>query len=306
MPSQAGAPSGTSTIVDDHPDHCSRPNGNNVHFCVSEYAKHHRIQRKYSQFILDFCQLAFSAEPDPSQQFLDVGCGTGDFTRDVLMPQCLPCRRIVGVDCSREMVEYARRNSVHEKIGFEVLDICADVTQFLEEFGQFERVYSFFCLHWVDDITAAFKNINRLMSSTGECLLLFCAALQPAQLWKVAARTEPWAKYSETLLKAIPKTQDMKKRDMLRLVSRLLREAELFPTIMEALTSTVLDGWSEEEIIDVYKGISPITHLLTDEEKPAYDTFIRDQVRKLHAPEAGRGHYPMFVVKASKAPPEDQ
>ncbi|KAL3247311.1 hypothetical protein MRX96_057106, partial [Rhipicephalus microplus] len=56
----------------------------------------------------------------------------------------------------------------------------------------------------------------------------------------------------------------------------------------------------------VYKGISPITHLLTDEEKPAYDTFIRDQVRKLHAPEAGRGHYSMFVVKASKAPPEDQ
>lgn len=306
MPTQAGAPSGTSTIVDDPTDHCSRPNGNNVRFCVPEYAKHHKVQRKYNKFVLDFCQLAFSAEPDPSQQFLDVGCGTGDFTRDVLMPQCLPCRRIVGVDCSREMVEYARRHSAHEKLSFEVLDICGDVTQFLEEFGHFERVYSFFCLHWVSDFSAAFKNIGRLMSSTGECLLVFCAAHQPAELWKVAARMEPWAKYSETLLKVIPKTQDMKKMDMLRLLFRLLQEAALFPTIMEVLTSTVFDGWSEEEIIAVYKGISPVMHQLTDEEKPAYDTFIRDQVRKLHAPEAGRGHYSMFVVKASKAPPEDQ
>ncbi|KAL1414162.1 hypothetical protein MTO96_007644 [Rhipicephalus appendiculatus] len=138
---------------------------------------------------------ALCTQPDPSQQFLDVGCGTGEFTRDVLLPQCLPCRRIVGVDCSQEMVEYARRNSAHENLHFAVLDICADVTEFLEEFGQFERVYSFFCLHWVDDITAALKNISRLMSPSGECLLVFCAALQPAELCKVAARMDPWAKY---------------------------------------------------------------------------------------------------------------
>ncbi|KAH8031472.1 hypothetical protein HPB51_017535 [Rhipicephalus microplus] len=114
-------------------DHYCRPSGENVRLCVTEYAKHNSIQRRYSQFVLDFCRLAFSTEPDPSPQFLDVGCGTGDFTWDILMPQCLPRRRIVGVDCSREMVEYARRSSAHEKLGFEVLDICGDVTGFLEE-----------------------------------------------------------------------------------------------------------------------------------------------------------------------------
>ncbi|KAL1414161.1 hypothetical protein MTO96_007643 [Rhipicephalus appendiculatus] len=113
-------------------------------------------------------------------------------------------------------------------------------------------------------MTAALKNISRLMSPTGECLLVFCAALQPAELCKVAARMDPWAKYSETLLKVIPKTQDLEKRDMMRFVSRLMKEAELFPTIMEALTSTMFDGWSEDDIFAAYKGISPIAHLVTE------------------------------------------
>ncbi|XP_037526076.1 juvenile hormone acid O-methyltransferase-like [Rhipicephalus sanguineus] len=188
--------------------HHSRPNEDNVCLCVPEYAKHNQHQRKYNKFVLDFCQLAFSTEPDPSQQFLDVGCGTGDFTRDVLLPQCLPCGRIVGVDCNREMIEYARRNSAHEKLDFAVLDIGADVTEFLEEFGQFDRVYSFFCLNWVDDMTAAFKNIKRLLSPNGECLLVICAALQAPEAWKALAKIEGWAKYSEVCLKRRSKCGD--------------------------------------------------------------------------------------------------
>ncbi|KAL1414159.1 hypothetical protein MTO96_007641 [Rhipicephalus appendiculatus] len=283
--------------------HHSRWNDGNVHLCAPEYAKHSQHQRKYNEFVLEFCQLAFSTDPDPSQQFLDVGCGTGDFTREVLLPQCLPCRRIVGVDCSQEMVEHARRNSAHDKLDFAVLDICGDLTKFLEEFGHFERVYSFFCLHWVDDITAALKNISRLMSPTGECLLVFYAALPAPESWKAMAKMEGWAKYSETLLKFIPKTQDMKdKREMMRFISKILQEAELFPTIMEALSSTIWDGWAEDDIIAQYKAICPIAHLISDDEKGAMDIVIRDQVRELHAPEAGRGHYRMFVVKASKTP----
>ncbi|KAL3247316.1 hypothetical protein MRX96_057111 [Rhipicephalus microplus] len=73
-------------------DHYCRPSGKNVRLCVREYAKHNSIQRSYSQFVLDFCRQAFSTESDSLQQFLDVGCGTGDFTRDVLMPQISACR----------------------------------------------------------------------------------------------------------------------------------------------------------------------------------------------------------------------
>ncbi|KAH6924491.1 hypothetical protein HPB50_018954 [Hyalomma asiaticum] len=274
-----------------------------VHLSVIDYARHNHPQHKYCKFVLDFCQHAFSTEPDSSQQFLDVGCGTGDFTRDVLLPRCLPCRRIIGIDCSQEMIDHARRNSAHEKLDYAVLDITADVSKFLEEFGQFDRVYSFFCLNWVNDMAAALKNISRLMSPTGECLLVVCAALEAAEIYKIAAKMERWAEYAETVSKFIPKTQDVKdKGDLMRFISGLLREADLFPTIMEALTSTMWDGFSEDEILDVYKGMCPVADLVPDEHKPLAEAFLRGQIRMLHAPGARKGHYRMIVVKASKTP----
>ncbi|XP_075529900.1 juvenile hormone acid O-methyltransferase-like [Dermacentor variabilis] len=185
-----------TSAAEGHSEPC-QPSQNSVRLCPAEYAKHNKVQRKFGEFVLDFCELAFGAELDSSQQFLDVGCATGDFTREVLLPRCLPCRMIVGVDCSREMVEYARINSAHEKLDFRVLDIAGDVSGFLEEFGHFDRIYSFLCLHWVDDIAAAFKNISQLMSPTGECLLAFCAVQELADVWKALAVMDRWAKYSE-------------------------------------------------------------------------------------------------------------
>ncbi|KAG0422226.1 hypothetical protein HPB47_001968 [Ixodes persulcatus] len=57
------------------------------------------------------------------QQFLDLGCGTGDFTRDHLLPLWPEVGRIVGVDVSRDMVEHAKRKFAHPKICYDVLDI---------------------------------------------------------------------------------------------------------------------------------------------------------------------------------------
>ncbi|KAL1414160.1 hypothetical protein MTO96_007642 [Rhipicephalus appendiculatus] len=279
----------------------SRTMPRSVQLCALEYAKCNVIQRKYNQFVLDFCQLAFWREPDSSQQFLDVGCGTGDFTRDILLPRCLPCRRIVGVDCSPEMIEYARHHSAHEMLDFKVLDITADVTEFLIEFGQFERVYSFMCLHWVDDITTAFKNISRLMSPTGECLLVFCAVVQVADVWKALAAMDRWKKYSEMFLKFVPKTQDVQDtKEHLRFLSRLLQEAGLFPTIKEVLISTVFDKWSEDDIHAAYMNTLPVVNLISEEEKSELSVVIRDLIRSVHAPGLNKGPYRMFIVKASK------
>ncbi|XP_065295125.1 juvenile hormone acid O-methyltransferase-like [Dermacentor albipictus] len=280
-----------------------RPSRNSVRLCATEYAKHNKLDRKFGEFVLDFCQLAFGAEPDASQQFLDVGCATGDFTREFLLPRCLPCRRIVGVDCSREMVEYARVNSAHEKLDFRVLDIAGDVSGFLEEFGHFDRVYSFLCLHWVDDIVAAFKNISRLMSPTGECLLAFCAVLELADAWKALAAMDRWAKYSEMLLKFVPKTQEKEDvREHLKFVSRLLQEAGLFPTIKEVLKSPIFRGRSEDDIHALYMNTLPIAKLITEEEKSELNVTVRELIRRVHAPESQKNRYKVFIIKASKIP----
>nr|XP_037273729.1 juvenile hormone acid O-methyltransferase-like [Rhipicephalus microplus] len=174
-------------------------------FSVPEYAKSTICSEGTASSSSTFVNWLSARSPTSRNSFSTSAAAQATSRGDVLLPRCLPCRRIVGVDCSRDMIEHARRNSAHEQLEFAVLDICSDVTGFLEEFGQFERVYSFFCLNWVEDISAALKNISRLMSSSGECLLVICAAVQIIEVWNILAKMDRWAKYSKTLLKFIPK-----------------------------------------------------------------------------------------------------
>ncbi|KAM7301072.1 juvenile hormone acid O-methyltransferase-like [Ixodes scapularis] len=127
------------------------------------------------------------------EQILDVGCGTGDFTRDVLLPSHHSCSKIVAVDVSSAMVDYARRNHGHSRISYEVLDVTTtDLSLFLDKHGKFDRIYSFFCLHWIRDQEAAFKHIGRLLKQDGECLLLFSAPFFLYRVWLEMAGMERW------------------------------------------------------------------------------------------------------------------
>ncbi|XP_037524184.1 juvenile hormone acid O-methyltransferase isoform X2 [Rhipicephalus sanguineus] len=169
-----------------------------VNLSAGRYSKSNTLQRRFNILVLDVYQERFISKPRATHQVLDVGCGTGDFTRDVILPRCLPCRRIVGVDSSGEMIEHARRYSASEKLNFRLLDICDDVTDFLEEFGRFDRVYSFFCLHWALDLGSAVKNVARLMTQNGECLLVFYASHEAVPVWRALANMERWKKYSDS------------------------------------------------------------------------------------------------------------
>ncbi|CAN7944635.1 unnamed protein product, partial [Ixodes hexagonus] len=136
---------------------------------------------------------AFRKPSSQCQQVLDLGCGTGDFTKDVLLPSNYPCRKIVGVDTSPAMVAYSRTNNGHSDIRYEVLDAAApSVSAFVEKNGKFDRVYSFFCLHWIKDQEAVFKNIGRLLTDDGECLLLFTAQFVLYDVWHEMAGMERW------------------------------------------------------------------------------------------------------------------
>ncbi|KAH9380509.1 hypothetical protein HPB48_013953 [Haemaphysalis longicornis] len=147
------------------------------------YMSGNDLQRRHNLSILDFCQSTFLQNTDDTTQIPDIGSGTGDFTRDCLLPRCLPCSRIIGVDCSWDMVEYARRHSNHEKLQYHLLDIDSDVTDFVRRHGRFGRVYSFYYLHWLKDPAIALKNIAELLTHDGECLLAFSACHWPGAVW---------------------------------------------------------------------------------------------------------------------------
>ncbi|CAN8005878.1 unnamed protein product [Ixodes pacificus] len=159
------------------------------------YIKANNYQRSTNIKVLDSLQISFATKPNPSQQFIDLGCGTGDFTLQELLPRCQPCRRIVATDVSRDMVEYAKENFAHAQIAYEVHEVGSDISGLVEKYGKFDRVYSFYVLHWVQDLTAALRNVADLMTDEGECLLVFPARLGLYRIWRKLVEMDRWKPY---------------------------------------------------------------------------------------------------------------
>ncbi|CAN7942918.1 unnamed protein product, partial [Ixodes hexagonus] len=152
----------------------------------------HNIKRD----VLNLMEASFDTRADGDSQFLDIGCGVGAFTKSELLPRSLPCRRIVAADVSEDMLNYAKKHSSHPKIIYDLLDIGADVSEFVDKYGQFDRVYSFSCLNWTDQ-EVAFKNISKLLTPGGECLV-FYPARAPFLDWLLeVVRLQRWRSYSE-------------------------------------------------------------------------------------------------------------
>ncbi|BCJ86317.1 methyltransferase domain-containing protein [Effusibacillus dendaii] len=77
-------------------------------------------------------------DPQPGEQILDVGCGTGDLSAEVKKRGAVP----VGIDLSEKMIEQAR--SKYPSIRFEV----ANAETFRIE-STFDAVFSNAALHWM-------------------------------------------------------------------------------------------------------------------------------------------------------------
>lgn len=82
---------------------------------------------------------------------LDVGCGTGNVTCEILLP-LVPnnIKKIYAVDINKKIIKTALKNYSHiPEVVFDSLDIGGEIDYHLR--GKFDHVVSFFCLHWISD-----------------------------------------------------------------------------------------------------------------------------------------------------------
>jgi len=116
----------------------------------------------------------------PADHVLDVGCGTGQTTRDAA--RAAGAGRALGVDLSAQMLEHARRISREEglsNVAFEQAD--AQVHAFTP--GSFDVAISRFGSMFFADPVAAFGNIGRALRPGGRLVLM---------VWQARERNE-WA-----------------------------------------------------------------------------------------------------------------
>lgn len=138
----------------------------------------------------------FKQPASDEHQYLDVGCGSGGFTRDALLEKVHPCRRIVAVDREEILLEYAREQASHPCISYELLDIEKDDPQpLIDKYGQFQRIYSFLALQCVRDLHSAYRNMFRLLTKGGEAALVTLTGSVITDLMHQLCCNDQWKDY---------------------------------------------------------------------------------------------------------------
>nr|XP_054923432.1 juvenile hormone acid O-methyltransferase-like [Dermacentor andersoni] len=227
-----------------------------------------------------------SSENDArDHQYLDVGCGPGNFTRNYLLSLCPPTlKKLVASDNSEAMLDYARMVHAHPKIDHRLLDIAVDddVSRFIAEEGRFERVYSFLAFHWIQNRAAALKNIERLMTPGGECLVIYNPYPSPALLYRALLESKSWAKYHDVIWSAMPVFHEHSDAVSLRKnLFDLVKLTGLIPLTCELVAINVKSA-SIDDAVRLFTIGTPIYNLLAEEEKAELFKFVKNFMLQGH------------------------
>jgi trans-aconitate 2-methyltransferase len=153
-----------------------------------DYASSSSAQLKWATELM----IKFDLKGD--ENILDIGCGDGKITAEI--SRHLPSGKIVGIDSSKEMIEYA--NSKFPQSSFPNLTFNnMDARSFkLEE--KFDLVFSNATLHWFSDHLSVLKCISNVMKQNGR-LIISCGGRGNADdVMKVMNRiikSGRWKKY---------------------------------------------------------------------------------------------------------------
>ncbi len=130
-----------------------------VKWDAEDYSRNSKAQQTWAR------ELVAKLHLEGDESVLDIGCGDGKVTREIA--GLLPGGNVVGIDSSREMIEYAEgQRCVSGNASFRVCD--ARELQFVEEF---DVVFSNATLHWVIDHRPVLAGIGRALKPGGRLLL---------------------------------------------------------------------------------------------------------------------------------------
>ncbi|XP_053684589.1 juvenile hormone acid O-methyltransferase [Sabethes cyaneus] len=161
------------------------------------YQRANGLQRRDAEEILNEYGQRLRWTGDAKESLLDIGCGSGDVLIDFVLPLMSRADgRILGTDISEQMVRFARKaHACRKNVLFDSLDIGGEIDHFLDKWGQFDHITSFYCLHWVRYQNMAFSNIYNLLKTGGDCLLAFLARNPIFDIYDQLSRYPKWAEY---------------------------------------------------------------------------------------------------------------
>ncbi|CAG0892385.1 unnamed protein product [Cyprideis torosa] len=151
--------------------------------------------------------LHWSTRPE---KILDLGCGPGDTTKEILLPTVPQGTRIVAIDSSRVMIEYARTHYYDAAISYEISDARNLVTDFVGE--KFNKCFSFYSLHWMTDSKDILEQVHRVLVPDGQIFFVFLTSFVLWDAYRRMARSSKWRTYMNDVELVVGPYHDSKDR----------------------------------------------------------------------------------------------
>lgn len=123
------------------------------------YTKSNALQKRDVKEILEQYSNLFKWKNDGSESFIDIGCGSGDVTMEILLP-LLPknIKSLIGTDISADGINFCKKHFENGAVSFQQSDIAAEDEVKMLPKANF--ITSFFCLNWVEKQRSVLNSIN--------------------------------------------------------------------------------------------------------------------------------------------------
>ncbi|XP_023234322.1 hybrid PKS-NRPS synthetase prlS-like [Centruroides sculpturatus] len=124
---------------------------------------------------------------------LDIGCGPGRTTKNVLLPKCRKLKKIVAIDVIPNYIEYASQTYFHEKIEYKTRDILQSPD--LQEIGNYDKVISIYVFHFINDYQKLFSVISSILKPGGYFFFIFLTKFPLFSIMRDLSSNEQWTEY---------------------------------------------------------------------------------------------------------------
>ncbi|KAF6208554.1 hypothetical protein GE061_017012 [Apolygus lucorum] len=233
-----------------------------------------------------------------AEKILDVGCGPGDVTSNILRSYIPDDAKLIGGDISREMVEYATSNFKSDQIMYRILDI-ENVSWETELEKSYHKIFSFYCFHWIQNQKLAVKNLFRLLKPDGQLFLVFLSKSAVFELYKHLKKNPNWAPYMQDV------------DNYISIYHNSLDPAEEFKQLLvnHGFTDVkVINQWksyhfdSLDQLTEAILAVNPFIKRIPEDLLPAYKDDIEKFARQNITQKDGRVEtkYRLIVACAAK------
>ncbi|XP_050726601.1 juvenile hormone acid O-methyltransferase-like [Eriocheir sinensis] len=241
------------------------------------YVSANAMQRRDALLVLSeyLPQMSWREE---GEAVLDVGCGSGDVTRNLLMPLLPRVEQVVGVDVSRDMVNFASKTFEHNSLSFHHLDIERAVQPRQAFPDGFSKVFSLYCLHWVKDQERCLNNIYQLLQPGGETLLVFLARNPLFTMYENMSMKDRWQPYMQDVSNFVSVFQH--KNDPAQIMADLAEEVGFEVLSCEAPTFEFVFE-NINYLKNAIKAVNPFLKRVPCEEQDAFLLDCLDELARL-------------------------